>query len=165
MSTKNFIGETMYVSPALPVTNDAAGFRALTWTKAAGLQQQPQLGVSHANIDVEDLETGFTAGVKGAGTGNTSSMAFRDPGLAAPDPGQAIIRAASDGAEGILSIMIVRGSGPNRAPAAGDPVEFAQGYAHSYLKNQGNVTNHKGFTAGFKQNAPTVESTYQAGGA
>lgn len=162
MATKNFIGETIYVAAALPTANTAVAFRALTWVKAGGVQQLPQLGVSHANTDVEDLETGFTAGVKGAATGNSSSMAFRDLGQAQMDPGQAIIKAASEGATGEMSIMIVRGSGANRAPVVGDPVKYAQGYAHSFLENQGNVSAHKGFTAGFKQNAPTVDATYAA---
>lgn len=163
MATKNHIGETIFVARALPAANTLAGFRALTWVKATGVQQLPQFGVSHANTDVEDLETGFTAGVKGAATGNNSSMAFRDLGNAQMDPGQLIIKEQSEHGDGDISIMIVRGSGANRAPAVGDPVKFAQGYAHSYLENQGNVTSFKGFTAGFKQNAPTVDGTYTAG--
>lgn len=152
MATKNYIGETIEVAAALPDTNDATGFASLTWVKAAGVQQLPQLGTSHANIDVEDLESGFTAGVKGAGTGNDSQMAFRDLGAAARDPGQQIIKDAAEGAGGEMSIRIT--------PKPGDtttPVKYAQGYAHSYLENQGNVSAFKGFTANFKQNAPTVE--------
>lgn len=153
MATKNYIGETIHVVAALPETNTAAGFAELDWTKAAGVQQLPQLGVSHANTDVEDLESGFTAGVKGAGTGNDSQMAFRDLGTAVRDPGQQIVKTAAEGAGGDISIRIT--------PKAGDtttPVKYAQGYAHSYLENQGNVSAHKGFTANFKQNAPTVEA-------
>ena len=160
MATENFIGQTLYVSAALPATNTAAGFEALTWTKAGGIQQLPQLGTSNAIIDVEDLQTGFTSGVKGAGSGNDSQMAFRDTGT--PDDGQAIIKTAANGANGAMSIKIVEGSGTAQAPVSGDPVEYAQGFAHSYLFNQGNVSNHKGFTANFKQNALSVSATEPA---
>lgn len=152
MATKNYIGETIHVAAALPATNDANAFAGLDWVKAAGVQQLPQLGLSHANTDVEDLETGFTAGVKGAGTGNDSQMAFRDMGTATRDPGQQIVKTAAEAADGMLSIRIT--------PKPGDtttPIKYAQGYAHSFLENQGNVSAHKGFTANFKQNAPTVE--------
>ena len=162
MATKNHIGETIYVSRALPATNDAAGFAALDWTKAPGVQQLPQFGVTHANIDVPDLESGFTAGVKGAGAGIDSQMAFRDMGTAEMPAGQRMIKEASDENDGTLSIMILRGSGTDNAPAAGDPVKYAQGYAHSFTENQGSTTSFKGFTANFKQNARTVTGTYSA---
>lgn len=159
MATQNHIGKTIYVVAALPATNTEAGFEALTWVKAAGVQQTPQLGVSHANIDVEDLESGFTAGVKGAATGMDSQMAFRDMGAGTMDAGQAIIKAQANNQRGPMSVKIVDGSGINGAPVAGDPVQYAQGYAHSYQENQGNVSNFKGFTANFKQNALTVDGT------
>lgn len=157
MATSNDIGKTLYVSAALPATNDAAGFEALTWTKVEGLQELPQIGVSHANIDVPDLQSGFTAGVKGAATGNDSQMMFRDIGSA--DAGQDIIHTASDGGSGSMSVKIVEGSGTDNAPVSGDPVEYAQGYAHSYLKNKGTTTSHEGFAANFKQNALSVTAT------
>lgn len=162
MATKNYIGETIYVAAALPAANTAAGFAALTWVKAAGVQQLPQLGVTHANIDVPDLESGFTAGVKGAGSGMDSQMAFRDLGTPTMDAGQLILKNASEGADGEISVKIVRGSGANNAPVSGDPVKYAQGYAHSYQENQGNTTNHKGFVVNFKQNAQTVTATQGA---
>lgn len=152
MATKNYIGETIHVAAALPASNDANAFAGLDWIKAAGVQQLPQLGLSHANTDVEDLATGFTAGVKGAGTGNDSQMAFRDMGTATRDPGQQIVKTAAEAADGMLSIRITPKSGDTTTP-----IKYAQGYAHSYLENQGNVSAHKGFMANFKQNAPTVE--------
>jgi len=160
MATENFIGQTLFVSAALPATNNAAGFAALTWTKAGGVQQLPQLGTSNAIIDVEDLQLGFTAGVKGAGTGNDSQMTFRDTG--AVDDGQVIIKTAANGAGGAMSVKIVEGSGVDQAPVSGDPVEYAQGFAHSYLFNQGNVGAYKGFTANFKQNALSIAATEPA---
>ncbi|KPF74564.1 hypothetical protein IP68_12445 [Blastomonas sp. AAP25] len=159
--TGSHIGKTIYVAEALPATNDAAGFAALTWVKANGVQTLPQLGVSHNNIDVPDLQTGFTAGIKGAGSGNDSTATFR---MVAADAGQADIRglANAGGTLGAGSIKIVKGSGAAQAPVAGDPVQYAQGYFHSYIEIQGDDTSHEGFSVNFKQNALTVDATEPA---
>lgn len=156
MSTRNHIGKTIYVSAALPATNDDTGFEALTWTKVNGVQQLPQLGITHASIDVPDLETGFTEAIKGAGSGLDSQMTFRD---VASDTGQALVRTTADGGQGLMSVKIVTGSGTDNAPVAGDPVRYAQGFVHSYQENQGNDTTHEGFAVNFRQNKPTVVAT------
>ena len=158
MTTGSHIGKTIYVAPALPATNDAAGFEALTWTKVNGVQTLPQLGVSHANIDVPDLQTGFTGGIKGAGSGNDSTVSFRDVDA---DAGQTSVRTLADagGTGGAASIKIVKGSGTDQAPVAADPVQYAQGYLHSFIEIQGDDTSHEGFSANFKQNALTVDAT------
>ena len=160
-NTGSHIGKTIYISPAVPATNDAAGFAALTWTKVSGVQTLPQLGVSHSNIDVPDLQTGFTAGVKGAGTGNDSTMSFRD---VPADTGQTNIRGLADagGTLGFGSIKIVKGSGVAQAPVAGDPVQYAHGYFHSFVEIQGDDSTHEGFSVNFKQNALTVDATEPA---
>lgn len=154
--TGSHIGKTIYISEAVPATNTAAGFAALTWTKVAGVQVLPQLGVSHSNIDVSDLETGFTKGIKGAGSGNDSTASFRD---VAGDEGQATIRSLANagGDGGVASIRIVKGRGADRAPVAGDPVEYAHGYFHSYVKVQGDDSSHEGFSVNFKQNDLTID--------
>lgn len=155
--TGSHIGKTIYVAEAVPATNNAAGFAALTWVKVAGVQTLPQLGVSHGNIDVPDLETGFTQGLKGAGSGNDSTTTFRD---VPDDAGQETLRTLADagGDGGLASIKIVKGSGADRAPVAGDPVEYAHGYFHSYVRVQGDDSSHEGFSVNFKQNALTVEA-------
>lgn len=155
--TGSHIGKTIYVAAAHPATNDAAGFGALTWVKASGVQTLPQLGVSHSDIPVPDLQTGFTSGIKGAGTGNDSTMTFRD---IAADAGQEDIRdlANAGGTLGNGSIKIVKGSGANQAPATGDPVQYAQGYFHSYIEIQGDDSSHEGFSVNFRQNALTVDA-------
>lgn len=159
--TGSHIGKTIYVAQAAPATNTSAAFAALTWVKASGIQTFPQLGVSHNNIDVPDVESGFTAGLKGAGSGNDSTMSFRD---VPSDTGQANLRAAADagGTAGVLSVKIVKGSGTDNAPVSGDPVEYAQGYAHSYVKVQGDDSTHEGFSVNFKQNAVSIEATEPA---
>lgn len=159
MATKNNIGKTLYISAALPATNDAAGFEALSWTQVKGVQSLPQLGVSGANIDVADLQTGFTAGVKGAMSGNESTATFRK---VSGDTGQALAETTSNSPEGLCSIKIVRGSGASQAPETGDPVQYAQGYLNSFLEIQGDTTTHEGFSVTFKQNDFTVDATEPA---
>lgn len=121
MSQSN-IGKSIYVATALPATNNEAGFDALTWVKVNGLQSIGSLGVTHANIDVPDLETGFTAGVKGAGTGNDVAMTFRN---VASDTGQGNVRTLANalGGAAVGSVKIVRGTGSGGAPAVGDAVQ------------------------------------------
>lgn len=159
MATQNNIGKTLYISAALPATNDATGFEALSWTQVKGVQSLPQLGVSGANIDVPDLQTGFTAGVKGAMSGNESTATFRK---VAGDTGQALAETTANSPQGLCSVKIVRGSGANQAPEAGDPVQYAQGYLNSFLEIQGDTTTHEGFSVSFKQNDFTVDATEPA---
>jgi len=156
MSNSN-IGKTIYVASALPATNDEPGFDALTWVKANGVQTIGSLGVSHANIDVPDLQTGFTQGVKGAATGNDVQLTFR---MVPNDAGQGNIRtlANAGGVAAAGSIKIVRGSGANQAPVVGDPVQYAQGYFHSYVENEASDSSYEGFTVQFRQNAQTVNA-------
>lgn len=153
MAVRSNIGKTLYVSSTLPATNNKAGFEALTWTKVNGMVSGPQLGVTHSNIDIPDVQTGFTKGVKGAGQGQDSQMAFTIDGN---DAGRTIIKTAADSGQGFLAIKIVTGSGANQAPVTGDPVQYAQGYVHSYTENPATTDSYEGFTVNFKQNFVTV---------
>lgn len=159
MSTRSHIGKTLWVAMAAPATNDASGFAALTWVKANGVQVLPEVGITHSNIDVSDLETGFTRGIKGAGTGNDSTATFR---LVVTDSGQINIRTAANGSgtASIGSIRITRGTGTAGAPAAGNELQYATGYFHSYVETQGNDSSHEGFSVNFKQNGQTVDATF-----
>lgn len=165
MTTTSHIGKRLYVATALPATNNEAGFDALTWVEVKGIQVLPQLGVSHANIDVPDLASGFTAGVKGASTGNDSTMTVRK---ISGDTGQGNVRtlANSGGLSGVGSIKIAKATGTltDGVPAlqVGDAVQYAQGYFHSYVEIQGDTTTHEGFSVNFKQNAETVDATEDA---
>jgi len=166
MTTGSHIGKRLFVAQALPATNNAAGFEALTWVEVKGWQVLPQLGVSHAAIDVPDGASGFTQGLKGAGTGNDSTMTVRK---IAADAGQADVRELADvgGQDASGSIKIVKATGTLDAggvPAVetGDAVQYAQGFFHSYLEIQGDTTTHEGFTVNFRQNAVTIEATEPA---
>jgi hypothetical protein len=151
----------MFVAQALPATNDAAGFEALTWVQVKGIQTLPVLGVSHSNIDVEDLATGFTSGVKGAGAGRDTTFTYRK---IAADAGQVDVAEQAADENGLGSIMILTGSGVDSGdgPIAvtGDPVEYAQGYFHTLEPNQATVSSFEGFTCNFKQNKPTIAAAH-----
>lgn len=153
MATRTNIGKSLYVADELPATNDKAGFEELSWTEVKGLQSAPQLGFSYENIDIPDLKSGRTRGAKGAGSGQDSQMAFRQVDS---DAGQDLIETASNSPTGEMSVKIGTGSGTDNALEAGDPVQYAQGYVHSYLPVQADTTTSEGFTANFKQNDLTV---------
>lgn len=154
--TRNNIGKSIFFSTALPATNDKAGFEALTWVELEHPQTLPQFGVTNANIDVPDLKTGFTSGVKGSASGVDSQGSNRivDSALAT---GQASFKTLCDSAGGVCAIKIGTGSGAAGALVATDPVEYAQGYVHSYQENQATDSTHEGFVYNFKQNALTVK--------
>ena len=157
--TKSHIGKSLYFAPAAPATHDDTGFEALSWVKVNGVQQLPQLGVSHADIDVPDLESGNTTRLKGAGTGQQSQMSFRK---VKDDTGQGNLRTAAEGHPGIGSVKIIRATGTGGAPDTGDEVQYATGYVKDFVENQGTETTHEGFSVQFQQNGLTVNSTEPA---
>ena len=158
MATRNSIGKSIYFSAALPATNDAAGFEALTWVELEYPQTLPQFGVTNANIDVPDLKSGFTSGVKGAASGVDSQGSNRIEGSTLAT-NQATFKALCDSAGGVCAIKIGTGSGAANALVAGDTVEYAAGYVHSYQENEATDSTHEGFVYNFKQNALTVKAT------
>ena len=158
MTTANQIGLTLYGVAGLPATNNKAGFEALTFVQLKGTQMLPSFGVTHGNIDVADLGTGFTSGVKGAATGSDSTFTFHGTGA---DTGVATAIVAANNEAGLYSLKIVRGtgtdSGDGPAPVAGDIVQYAQGYLHSYVLNPKDDASFEGGTINFKQNDVTVD--------
>lgn len=160
-ATRNHLGKSIYFSTTLPATNDAAGFEALTWTELEYGQSYPQFGITHANIDVEDIKSGFTKGVKGAGSGVDSQGSCRIVGSALTT-NQTAFKAACDSAGGDIALKIGSGTGTNNALTTGDVVTYAQGYVHSYQPMQANASGHEGFTYNFKQNEPDITATEPA---
>jgi hypothetical protein len=156
MATRNNIGKTIYFSTTLPATNDAAGFEALTWVELEFPETLPQFGVTNNNIDVPDLKSGFTKGTKGAASGVDSQGSNRIDGSVLAT-GQAAFKTLCDGASGACAIKIGTGSGAAAALVATDPVEYAQGYVHSYQENQATDSSYEGFVYNFKQNALTIK--------
>jgi hypothetical protein len=156
----NHLGYTLYVATAAPATNDTTGFEALTWNQVKGIESLPVFGVSHGNIDVPNVGSGFTKGVKGAAVGRDTQFSFHDVDS---DTGQANVKTQAADKDGIVSLKLVKGSGTDSgegpAPVTGDAVKYAHGYLHSFEENQGTDSSHEGATVSFKQNAVTVEGT------
>lgn len=155
MSRSN-IGKTLFISAALPATNNAAGFEALAWTPVAGMVNGPQFGYQHATIEIPDLQSGRGTAVKGMGTGADSSMAFR---TVISDSGQALLKTTADSPQGTVSVKLARGTGTGNAVVAGDQVEYAQGFLHSFTLNAADESSYEGFTVSFRQNAEHVAAT------
>lgn len=162
MATKNDIGKRIYVVAGVPATNDTAGFEALTWVWARYHTTLPQLGITHNEIQIPDMEQGFDKIVKGAATGVTTTISFRVDNNDRDNPGQLIVQGQAIDEDGDISIKIVDGSGADGEPATGDLVQYAQGIAHSYQPNQGTTDSYEGFTVTFRQNEQTVPATEPA---
>jgi len=161
--SSNHKGMTLWIATALPATNDAAGFEALTWVQVKGIQTLPVFGVTHSNTDIPDLATGFTSGTKGAGSGRETQFTYRE---ITGDTGQGNVETQGVDRDGIVSLKIAEGSGTDSgdgpAVVTGDPVQYAQGYLHSHEENQGSDNSFKGATCTFKQNNFTVKATEPA---
>ena len=162
-TTSNQIGLTLFGVPGVPATNNTAGMEALAFVQLKGTQLLPSFGVTHGNIDVSDLGTGFTSGVKGAATGNDSTFTFHGDGT---DTGIATAITAANSQSGLYTLKIVRGSGTDTgdgpAPVAGDVVSYAQGYLHTFALNPKDDTSFEGGTINFKQNDFTVDDVEPA---
>lgn len=159
--TDTHIGKTIYIATEVPSGNSDSDFAALTWVLAKGVQVLPKLGTTHEEVDIDDLGTGFSQGKKGKGKGVTSTMTFRH---VEGDSGQQTLIDKAEDQEGLISVMIVKGSGAmtahGPAPQQGDPVEYAKGFVHSHEPMEGNSTTHEGFSVSFRQNDKTVRAAY-----
>ena len=160
---RNQIGKTIYLAMTHPTANTNTAFEALAWVLVKGPITLPQLGVSHAQIEVPDVATGFTKSVKGAVTGVDTTASFR---IVASDTGQTNMKGQAEDPQGTASIKLVTGSGADAGdgpvPATGDPVQYAQGFVHTYQENPGTTTDHEGFTVSFRQNDFTINATEPA---
>ena len=153
--SRNHLGKTLYVAVGAPTANTDAAFEALTWVKVEGLVTGPQFGYQHATIEIPSLTDGRNTAVKGMGSGMDSVMTFTK---VAADAGQIALKGLADGATGVGSVKVVTGSGANNAPVAGDPVQYAQGYFHSYTENQATGDSYEGFSVSLRQNDPHVDA-------
>ena len=152
MATRNHLGKSLFYSPTQPATNDAAGFEALTdFVELEYGKSYPQFGITHNNIDVEDLKSGRTKGIKGSASGIDSqgSCRIEDSTLTT---NQLAFRALCKGSGGNVSLKIGTGSGTDNALVAGDVVTYAAGYVHSYQPEQPTPSTSEGFVYNFKQN-------------
>lgn len=159
--TTNFIGAALYIAKALPATNDAAGFEALSWVRINGLVSGPQFGFSHDVVDIPDLGTGFQDAVKGMGSGTDTSFAFRD---IVGDTGQADVEEKAFDNDGSASLkLVVTPTGPDAGNgpevASGDEVQYSQGFLHSFEPNEPTAGSYTGATCGFRARRKPVKAT------
>lgn len=159
MTARNNLGKSIFFSATLPATHTAAGFVALTWLELENPQTLPQFGISHGNIDVPALKTGFTSGVKGAASGvdTQGSCSISSSTLTT---NQLAFKAICESNSGLIALKIGTGTGAGGALVSANVVEYAQGYVHSYQENQPTETTFEGFTYSFKQNVgPSIKAT------
>lgn len=147
MSTSD-ITSKLYIATGIPATFDRAGYNAMAWTQVKGVVSIGSIGVTDGIIDVPDLETGFTKGVKGARTGTVIAVAMRE---IKGDPGQAAFKAACN-AFTEYSFKILE-------PAASGEVEYISGLPHDWQRNERSTTAYAGFTANLRSNYPSVVTT------
>jgi hypothetical protein len=154
------------VATAIPATNNAAGFEALTWVDVKGLQTAPQLGSDHETVTSPNVTTGRNTVLKGAVTGTSStSTVARLEGDAGQGNVKTLAEAMGEGSYG--SVKLVRPTGARGAdgvPAieTGDRVQYAFGMFSAYVENQASSDSEDGFSFNFQQNGDTVTATEPA---
>lgn len=154
--SRTHLGKQFWMASALPATNDAAGFEALSWVRVNGFVGGMQLGFEAANVDVPDLAAGITLGSKGMRSGVDSEASFF---RVASDTGQGNIKTAADSCGGLGGSVKIISAECDTAAETGDRVQYAQGYFHSFRENAIDEGGYEGFTVNFKQNRPTVDAT------
>lgn len=144
MSTSD-ITTKLYIATGIPATFDKTGYEALTWVQVKGIVSVGAIGVTDNIIDVPDLETGFTKGVKGARVGTVIPIAMRE---IKSDAGQAALEAAC--------IAFTEYSFKVLEPTASGEVEYISGLPHDWSRNERSTTAYAGFTANIRSNYPSV---------
>ena len=149
MSTVD-IGTAVAIATGAPATNDKAGYEDLTWVVINGILEAPTFATTHADIDVPDLVTGFTTGLKGAETGVASSLVWR---TIPADAGQAAVIAAA----------VARASYSLRTIEPGGTVyKYAHGIIKDYEPNKPTVSSFDGGQVMFRPNVVGLTTTAPA---
>ena len=156
--TKAHLGKQVFAAAGIPSANTTTAFEAMTWVRVNGFVGGLQLGFEANNIDIPDLAEGITLGVKGMRSGNDSTASFRN---VASDTGQTNVKGYANDASSAHSVKIIS-AGVSVDAVAGDAVQYAQGYFHSFLENEIAEGGYEGFAVNFKQNAATVNGTEPA---
>jgi len=156
--TKAHLGKQVFAAAGIPSANTTTAFEAMTWVRVNGFVGGLQLGFEANNIDIPDLAEGITLGAKGMRSGNNSTASFRN---VASDTGQTNVKGYANDASSAHSVKIIS-AGVSVDAVAGDAVQYAQGYFHSFLENEIAEGGYEGFAVNFKQNAATVNGTEPA---
>ncbi|KQQ72931.1 hypothetical protein ASF70_15785 [Rhizobium sp. Leaf321] len=147
MSTSD-ITSKFFVATGKPATFTKVGYEAMTWVQVKGVVSIGATGVSDNIIDVPDLESGFTLGVKGARSGTETEVALRE---VKADPGQVAFKAACD--------AFVEYSFKILEPTASGQAEYITGVPSNWRRNERSTTTYAGFTATVRSNYPSVFAT------
>jgi len=104
------IGTKFYVSAAVPATNDAAGFGALTWTQIKNVVGFPTSSPKVGDVTYTTIEDGITQHLHGSiDHGSTSVKLAHDP----LDAGLIIVKAGNNNGTN-HSFKVVDGAGDIR---------------------------------------------------
>jgi hypothetical protein len=146
----NWITTQVWIAPGAPATFTKAGYEALTWTRLNGVEVAPTPGIETEMIEVRDLATGRIKVEKGASKGRETEVAVNE---VEGDTGQANIKTYASATYGTeISVRIVKPNGTN-------PYTYMTGLASSYMPNQIDTENNRGFTVNFQQNYDEIETT------
>jgi hypothetical protein len=127
MGSTTAAGSALAISAALPATEDAAGYAALTWTEIGGIEQIGGIGPTFNKTEFVPLK-----GDKDKHKGSVDHGALQ-PSLAHDDEdaGQTLLRTASDDRTSKLySFMATYPTGEKR---------YSQGRVFGYPENVGNA--------------------------
>lgn len=150
MSTSD-ITTKLYIASGVPATFDKAGYEAMSWLQVKGIVSIGAIGVTDAMVEVPDLESGFTKGVKGARVGDEVPIAMRE---VKSDPGQDALKTACE--------AFVEYSFKVLEPAASGEVEYFSGPPSNWKRNDRSTTTYAGYTAAARMNYPSVVTTVPA---
>lgn len=103
-------GSTLAICAALPATQDAAGFAALTFTDIGGIEKIGTFGANYAKVEFQPLKGGKQ---KHKGSPDYGAL---QPSLALDDSdaGQALLRTASDDQTGQYAFRVTLPDGAKR---------------------------------------------------
>ena len=127
MASTTAAGTMIAISAALPATEDAAGYGALTFTKIGGVEQIGVIGATTNKVEFQPLD-----GPKEKHKGSTDFGSLQ-PAIAhnEDDAGQTLLRTAAEPDNNALySIQVTYPTGEKR---------WSQGRAFGYPENIGNA--------------------------
>jgi len=103
------IGTEVYISSALPATDDQAGYEALTWTEVGGVLTFGEVGSTTSEVSYDLLKSGLTITEKGPTQYGKPVLTYvKRPG----DTGQAAVVAAAEASNNAdVALKVVRPDG------------------------------------------------------
>lgn len=138
-------GVKLYVSAALPATENAAGYEALNWTEVAKATTIPAYGPTAAVVTLQPLSTGVDE--KYGGFINYGSVAV-EAAFLAEDAGQALLRANALQPNTQIAV---------RVEYPGNQDDYTIGKCFSGTKNPGSANSIVTTSMTIEFNKPVIE--------